>query len=426
MSAILTRSRLARLGQFASAQVIVQGLGFLAGILLVRQMEPTQYAYYTLTMTLVGVGNVLTELGIVNATLAIGGRMIGDGQSLDALLADAKAFHLRLSIGATVVVIPLFVGLLRHQHADWAFSATLALISAATTWYSVRALLVVSVARLRGALSTQQRVDVSLNAARLALIAMCALWFLNAVVAAAINLVAAAATFWVWRRWLGRGGYRPEQGTGEHWGALGRNVRRQAPNSLYYVINGQLAIWLVSVFGSTDRVAQVGALGRLSAIFMVVASVVAGVIQPYFSRARSSRALKDAFLAVNGFFALTLVVMVTAAITVPGLLLWILGGHYAALRAELLWMVLSTTLASWAGTLYGLGSGRGWIVPASLGIGTGVASTIVGVLCFDVSSVAGNFELSTLSNAVSTVVIIAFMRRHLAQAATSADAGSEA
>ncbi len=404
MTALLTRSRLRRLFGVASAQVGVQVLGFAAGIVLVRALAPMQYGYYTLAVAMVGVANVLTELGVANAVMSLGGRLAGQGASLRGIVADAHRLHNMLAVVALCIVAPVFTLLLRHQQAPIAQAVALVVLGGACAFFNVRVTIAQSVARLIGGVATQQRIDLAMNAMRLALLALVSLVLLDATIASALNLAVAAGTFVAWRAWLLRHVGPVPDGRGEHARGLRESVRRQAPNCIYYVVNGQLAVWLVGVFGSAEKVADIGALGRLGAGFAVIMSVIATVVMPYFARTEQASQLESGFVALNAFFAALLGVLVAAALVLPAPILWVLGPHYDGLGAELVWMVLATALVAWSGALYSVGCARGWVLPASLGIGFGVASTIVGLRCFDLSTVAGNLKLTTLTAFVALLV----------------------
>ena len=413
MSTLLTRARARRLLGVASTQSLVQGLGFVAGIVLVRALSPTQYAYYTLAVALVGVANVLTELGVANAVMAIGGRLCGERGALRVLVDDAHGLQSVLAAVAPCVVLPVFVGMLRHQDATLVQSLALVGIGAACAFFNVRITIAQSVARLAGEVAVQQKADLVMNGARLVLLALAALAVLDATIASALNMAAAAGGFLFWRAWLRRRLGAPARRSGAHLAALCESVRRQAPNCIYYVLNGQLAVWLVGVFGSADKIAQVGALGRLGAGFAVILQVVATLVMPYFARNEQSDKLESGFIALNAFFAGLLVLLAGAAVLAPRPILWVLGPHYAGLDSELVWMMLATALTAWSGALYSVACARGWVLPGTLAIGCGVLTTIVGLRLFDLSSVAGNLQLTTLTSFIALLVNVGWFGRCL-------------
>lgn len=416
MRGLLTRARLARVAGFASAQVGVQLLAFGGGIVLVRAMAPAEYGFYTLGVTMVGVANVLTELGLANAVIAIGGRLPDERAVFARLLSDAHALHAVLAFAGLAVVLPAFALLMRHQHAPVATIVALSLAGGLAAILNVRNAIALALARLAGHLGVQQRMDLVVNGARLLVLAALALVALDAVVASIVNLAVAAGAFVAWRGYLARrfGGAVAVADPGRR-AALRMSVLRQAPNCVYYVFSSQLAVWLIGIFGTTDRVADVGALGRLGAAFAVVTAVIGAVVQPYFARRQAAAELDAAFVVLNASFLGLTLALAGLSVAYPEAFLWILGPHYAGLRRELVWMALSTALAAWGGALYTVGCGRGWVLPSAFGIGCGVVSTIVGLSCFDLSTVGGSLELATLSAAAAMAVNFAYMSVSLAR-----------
>jgi len=163
------------------------------------------------------------------------------------------------------------------------------------------------------------------------------------------------------------------------------------------------------VLGNAERVAEVGALGRLAAIFSIIGAVSAALVQPYFARQKHHAELSATFLAANAFFAVLLAVLVGLSVSVPEVLLWVLGSQYSGLRTELLWLVVSATFAAWGGALYSLGASRGWVQPVGLTITGGVLAIVLGVSLVDVSTVRGAFMLNSVTAFVGAVLCFAYL-----------------
>ena len=58
---------------YSVVQAVVQGLGFYAGILVVRALSKEDYAYFMIVNTIVPIINLLSDTGITNSLSAIGG-----------------------------------------------------------------------------------------------------------------------------------------------------------------------------------------------------------------------------------------------------------------------------------------------------------------------------------------------------------------
>lgn len=418
---LITRARLARLGSVAGTQVAVQAIGFVAGILLVRHMAQAEYGYYTLAISMMSIAIILTDLGLATAMMAIGGALGSRRDALGRLFVDADSVHRRLTAISLVVLVPCFAFLLARQQAPYGQVAVLTIVIVLTAVFTARGGMALSVTRVLGHLGVQQRLDLVVNLAKLGVLMGAVFVALDATVACTVNLVAAAVYALVLRRHLKRHLDLPPAPPGEHQPALERHVRRQTPNSIYFVLSSQLALWLIGLFGSADRVAEAGALGRLAALFTVVTAVSATLVLPYFARRENTSELIAGFAGINLFYGALLVVLVATGMVMPQAILWVLGGHYAGLHDELVWMLLASALTAWGGAIYTIGCARGWVLPAWLGISTGVLATGVAAALVDVSTVRGSFMINASTGLVGTVVALGYfslqLRRHARSAA---------
>lgn len=417
MSALITRQRMARLGSFASAQLAVQLIGFGAGIVLVRHMEQAQYGYYTLALSMTSMAVIFTDLGLATAVLAIGGRLMGQPRALGQLVADANGLHRRLAWVSFAVLLPCFVVfLLRQQAGPWQVAA-LSVMIVATAALTARAGLALSIARLLGHVALQQKLDLGVNLVKLGVLMAAVWWLLDATIACLVNLGVAAASFVVLTRHLDTHIELPPQPAGGHTPALKQHLWKQAPNSIYYVLSSQLSLWLIGIFGNAERVAEMGALSRLGALFTVIGAVSAALVLPYFARHDEPAQLAAGFASINAFYAALLATLVMLAFAFPAPILWVLGEGYGALQSELVWMVVAATLATWGGTLYSIGCARGWVLPIGLTVSTGVLATVLAASVVDVSTVRGSFMINAAMGVVSTVVAFGYfawqLRRHV-------------
>jgi hypothetical protein len=294
-----------------------------------------------------------------------------------------------------LVLAPVFGAMFIRQGLAWPEMLVLALLALACGTFNVHNAVSLSLVRLRGDLAMQQRTDVGVNAIRAVLVVAAGLIFLDARVAVLLNLAAAVAVFVLLKSYLAKHVAPSPVAAGTHRAGLWDFIRRQAPNSIYYCVLGQISVWLVGLFGSVERVAEVGALGRLAALFTLIGTVLGAMVVPYFARASSAREMVSAFVALNGFFALLSVVLVAASLVWPHALLWILGKQYGGLVKELPWMVVASALSAWSSGLYGVGAARGWIVPSLLMIPLGIATVTWAAFTFDMSSVSGVFMMNS-------------------------------
>jgi hypothetical protein len=375
-------------------------------------MDQTEYGHYTLAVSMVGLANVLLDLGLATAVIAAGGPLHADSRRLAALLGDAFSMQRKLLLGS-ILLAPVFALMLLKQGLEPAHALGLMILVLACTAFNVHNSIALSVVRLHGDVSLQQRLEVGVNVGKLLLFLGAATVYLDAQVAVALNLLATGMTFWMLRGYLAAqvGTTAGPKGTDRP--ALGSFIRRQAPNTIYYCFMGQITIWLIGLLGNADRVAEVGALGRLAAVFTVIGAVVGALVQPYFARRSAPRELISGFIVLNVFFTVQTAALVALAVLAPQALLWILGSRYAGLTTEVAWMVLAASLGAWSGSLYAVAASRGWLVPSWIQIPLGVCAIALSSWAFDVSSVAGCFMMSTSVASVSLLLTFFLITKHL-------------
>jgi hypothetical protein len=184
-------------------------------------------------------------------------------------------------------------------------------------------------------------------------------------------------------------------------------VKHQAPNAVFYCLQGQLMIWLISIFGNTRNIAEIGALGRLGMIFSVIGAVMTSLVLPGFARCQSPALLRRRYFQIIGGFFLLGVGLITIAALFPDQLLWILGGKYAHLRNELLLMMSLSAANAFITAMWSLNSTKAWIkyswlnIPATILIQIGLLATLdvsmlSGVLWFSILSLLPTFILNSI------------------------------
>jgi hypothetical protein len=198
------------------------------------------------------------------------------------------------------------------------------------------------------------------------------------------------------RRWAAEGADLQAGANDDDRRTIWRIIRQQTPNTIYYCMQGQLMVFLLSIFGSTRHVAEVGALGRLAVFFGLITSVMTGIVQPRFARCQQKARLKRIYGLTMLGFGLISVGLVTIAIVLPGPFLWLLGGQYAHLRRELVYVVLLTVIQAFTGAIYVLNAARAWVRNAWLSIPIILCVQIAMIPWVNLGSIRGVALLSSL------------------------------
>jgi len=273
----LQRARI--VGNFAFVQVVVQLVGFASGILVIRRLEQNEYAYFTMANTMQGTINVLADMGISIGLMSIGGRVWHDRHRFGQLITTANNFRRRLGAVAVIVVAPVLYWMLTRNGASPFYAAALigAILVGLLAQFSIGVLGVVP--RLRSDVSRIQKIDLTGALVRFVILVGCALIFLNASVAVLVGSMVFLLQYWMLRNYAARVIDLNAPENAEDRSAMIGFVKNQAPNAIFFCLQGQITIFLISFFGTrATAVAEVGALGRLALIFTVLGHLLTNLL----------------------------------------------------------------------------------------------------------------------------------------------------
>ncbi len=385
--------------RLGSVQVIVQACGLVSGFLLIRCLTKEQYAWFTITGVMQGALSLLADNGVGWALMAEGGKVFQDRVAFGRLINSAFSVRRWLAAIAAPIVIPALFYLLRRANAPLWLTLLLIATVATTFHFSLKAGVLNVVPRLRGHITQLQNLDLLPTLGRLAsFLALAAAHLLDVASASLVAAGAACAQYFLLRSWTAADIDIHAPSSAAERKAILKVVKQVTANTIFYCVQGQLSVWLIATFSTADKIAEIGALGRLAVVFGVIGSVVNNVITPAFARCREKRKLlRTYFYVLAGFFALCCGLMLVAFVF-PHQILWVLGKRYANLQHEFYLMVFLTLSNAFIATMYSLNSSRAWMDVAWIEIPMRITLQIVLVSTLDISSVSGVLWLSIWSN----------------------------
>jgi O-antigen/teichoic acid export membrane protein len=385
-------------GNFALVQAGVQVIGFLSGILLVRWLSQREYAYFTIANTMQGTINLLADIGISVGLVSIGGRVWHDRHRFGELINAGLGVRRRLGALAIVVVTPIMYSMLVKNGASNLYSVVLivAVLVGLVIQLSIGVLSVVP--RLRSDIGRIQIIDVTGAIVRLLLLTALLFISLNAGVAVAVASAVFLLQYAMLRHYVTGVVDLSAPANLEDRHEIIRLTRHLAANAVFYCLQGQITIFLISFFAHrVNAVAEVGALGRLAMIFTVLSNLLANVFVPAFARCQSRRKLRWLYAAILGGVAAFSLMVVAFAAIFPEQFLFVLGSKYAHLRYELLLMVGGAVVGSLTGTFWALNASKAWVAGAWLYIPLTLATQIALIPYTNFSSVTGVLMFNLLS-----------------------------
>ncbi len=409
-----------RIGQFASIQALVQLIGFAAGILLVRRLDQHEYALFTIANTMQGTINVLADIGISIGLVSIGGRVWQDGHRFGQLISTGLKLRRKLGVAAVLSVTPLLYYMLVKNGASVFY--TVILITAVLGGLYVQLSLGVLdvIPRLRSDIRQIQKIDFTGAITRLTVLVALAFIFLNAGVAALVGSSALLLQYLLLRRYARGVVDLQAQANADDRKTMIGFIRNQAPNAIFFCLQGQITILLITIFGHrAAAVAEVGALGRLAMIFAVLGNLITNIFAPAFARCRERRQLGWLYAGIAGsVIGFSLLVLAGAAL-LPNEFLFVLGNKYSHLQYELLLMVGGAILNMIASTLWTLNASRAWIAGSWLYIPLTLGTQLLLIPFLDFSTVTGVLTFNLFSALPSLLLNLGLSYRGFRQPVTA-------
>lgn len=373
-----------------SAQIIVQAVGFASGILIIRLLPVEEYAFYTLANTMLGTMAVLTDGGISIGVMSAGGKVWEDKQKLGTVLATGLDLRRKFAIGSLIVSIPILFYLLLHNGASWLMTVLISLAMIPAFYAALSDSLLEIIPKLKQTILPLQQNQVEVGLGRLLLTGL----FIFAFPFGYIAILAAGIPR-IWgnirlRKIVYKLAAIDQEPDVEVKKEILDLVKRILPTSIYYCVSGQITIWLISIFGNTTSLAQLGALGRLSVMLSVFGAIITTLIVPRFAKlALDKKLLLERFIQILFMLIVLLSIVVLIVYLFPTPILWILGKGYSDLNDELLLSIIGSCIGLITGIVFSLYSSRGWAMSPILMIAINLASITFLASVLDLSNLSG-------------------------------------
>jgi hypothetical protein len=372
--------------------LLVQCLNALAGFLIIRTLEKPPYAWFTIASGMMASLNILSDAGIGSAVTSIGGTVWNDKKRLSSLIRTALQARLRMAGVAVLLTAPLSMWLLLRTGCEIGHACILTLIVILPFWQisTTGILSIVNRLHSRGWQIQVAEVTPALFRASL-VVALGSAGNLNATSALAVTVASTLVQFSIVRRQVGPlvDSTQDTAIAEEYALRIRATMRKVYPNSVFSCVQGQISIWLISIFAGNSEVAEFGALSRLGIFFAIFQGPLIHWIGPAFARATSRNKLMGitvgAFALLGGITIPTLTILILK----PSWFLMILGPSYGHLQQELFLVVASMVVGSSVSISWCLVYAKGWVRTVWLNIPLTVLAQVITLSCVPVNSVSG-------------------------------------
>lgn len=384
---------------FFLLQSAIAALNAAAGFLIVQYSPKPDYALYTIAFSFLAVFVNISNVGITPAMTGIGGRVWQDQVALRALLNSAFQLRTRIGLWLLAPFTAYCVWQFWKTGAGWFATALLALLVLAAAWVQIQAALYAIVLQLNKAVRALQQNELAATVLKLAGIAP--ILFYHGPVYALVGWVVLCLAFnLVTNRRLAQ---RYIAQHGETSPGFLREIediaRPNAVRTVYWALEGQISILLCALFATTESIADIGALGRLSVLFAIFQAFVVNYSLPEIAKAKGKdtiarMALKTMIMAV----LLVAPVLLWAAVH-PASLLWILGPNYRGLAQHLLPFLAAVSLGQIAAVVYQICTARAWIRMNRLYVPLALPLQAILIYALDLSALENVILLLGINNA---------------------------
>lgn len=402
-------SRLRQIVMVSGVESFGVAVGGIAGLLIVNVLPKDQYAAYTFLVACMTLVLGVTDLGLAHCCLPVVGQRSNELPWVVG--ACQQVFRKRwLLLGLGLLLVGPYWFFTSRQHGWFGpgyFVASALML--AVVLLALREHYGGTILTILGHISSLNRIGFISNLVRITFIGAVLLlpmtsWAVTGVVAAsaAVSIVS-VMLFRQQFRVHGIGDSRLEAVDARRVDAQVIEIAKPLVlPAIFYQVQGVVTVFLVSLFGTSNMMAEVGAFGRLSMVLIVVDRVTGILLFPAIARAAVGTQLQSILLKAHLVYLFTMGLALLTSIYLPQYWILLLGAKYISLT-PLVWMVfLSSILQNASGfafrslTVRGATAGQSFSILATLTIQVlylaafGV-SDLRSVLGFGIATSVANF-----------------------------------
>ena len=396
------------IGKHLVCQSAVRAINLFVGMVILWQLPLGEYALYTVAGLLLVVTSLGSDLGFTQAVNTIGARLCGDKQRIGVLFSSAYYYQkiLLLFTSAAMAFMAAFM-LFGHEWEVSEVIITLVLVLL-TSWAQLPLNLRRTILNIHHDSDSLFLAGASEAIVRLILVSACFV-LPSANIALGINLVGVLVARVLLARKCGHLIEDNLDRDMNQCAELKAFVIPLVPIMIYYAFQNQISIFILGLLGNTVSIAEVGALGRLGQIIVVLHLIFPFFLQPYFARMNDRYVFIRGVVRLSGVLILISILGMLSAYLVPELWLFILGENYSNLTDELPIAMMTALQILAGGAIYTVVISRSVTSGQSWAVAVGLFSQIFYVLIYGVDSTYNALVLNMLPGIGYLLVQIALL-----------------
>lgn len=400
------------IGQVFGAQILFQVMGFGISLISVRALTKPEYAIYTILAAVQGMLSNTSNSGIMTGFKKIGSENWENSTNLAVLIKTTLDVRKYL-VGIAFITVGIYAYVLLDNQGVGSFEICIFLFALLVIIFPETNMVIFREAiLLKGKFLIVQNAALLKQFLRLAPLLALFLFFKGYITIKIILAITIVAT-WIAHRVLKHKtlkilDFPKTKINPDYRKVLLKYVKLNWHNSMFYAFKEQISIFFLGLFGTSDNLANLGALSRFGLIFLGVSAIMTNIVGPAFSTAKSKpkllKIIKNTTLLLLAVSILTVVIGYLFADE----MLWVLGDGYSGLRYELILILLLSLINVSFASINALNNARGWIqFSPKFEIPVNIISILIGAFIFDISTVAGTIYLAMLASSATLLLYIA-------------------
>lgn len=360
-------SRLRQIAMVSGVEFLGVAVGGIAGLLIVNVLPKDQYAVYTFLITCMQLILGLTDLGLSKCSLPIVGQRNNEVPWVVGVCRQIFSRRTLVLVASFAFVVPYAIyTFLQHGWSEWAYVLAAVLIVASiliTLWghYAGAVLLIL------GYVNALSRIGACVTTARFALVSA-ALLLPMTPYSIAILLVATVSSevlaLVLLRREFKARNIKESRLSPQDEKRVDSQILKIVipliPSAVFFQVQGVVTIFLASLFGTANMVADIGAFGRL-ALALVLLDRVAGILLfPAIARAPAGARLVTMISRAHAIYLVAMICLLLSAVFFPQYWILLLGKKYENMVPYVWMLFLSSILLNGAGFAFSTLAVRGF------------------------------------------------------------------
>ncbi|VTU20314.1 hypothetical protein [Variovorax sp. PBL-E5] len=350
-------SRLRQIAIVGSVESLGVVLGGIAGLLIVNVLPKDQYAAYTFLLACMTLVLGVTDLGLSHCCLPVVGQRSREVPWVVG--ACHQVFRKRwLLLGLGLVIVGPYWFYTSREHGWFGGGYFLgSVLMLFVVLLALREHYGNTVLVILGHISTLNRIGFTTNIVRISFVAVVLLLPITSWSMAGIVAATAAASFVAVT--LYRRAFRSHEIADFRLDAADvKRVDAQVIQiakplvlpAIFFQVQGVITVFLVSLLGTSNMLAEVGAFGRLAMVLLVVDRITGTLLFPVLARSPEGPALASTVVRVHGLYLLAMALMELSAVMLPQYWIILLGRQYQSM-APYVWIVFLAAMLNNASNL---------------------------------------------------------------------------